>query len=590
MRANYANLMLGLGLMLGVQAQAANIEVSAASNQGSGQLPSGYELVSFQTYDGNWTPDIYLPTKPRQGDRVAILTRAPFPSVLHAASTNLNLDKLQLRPGDQIDFQFDASAGQWRATGKVVANYQPAPTGAVIPETHPYISTYTLWNANWTRLITLPAKGKDGDVIAITSQATYTAQISPANILFTSSLNVFSGDRYAFVYRADLGKWALRTTPSTQQAVAASLPAPRRPRTVVSLDDRNWIGRIALPQVAGNRDRMIIRSSAKQEAVIGNENTSSAAPMRLYAGAEYEFVFTRENNRWERVVQPQIVLNASQMPTGLMPVLKTPTTVVRSWNGNHTPVLTLPAGYGSGTRVVVDTQATRAIQVVANGTRHSVTPGERVSFLVDASGKWQRETRTIDLLLLYSSKTVAYMSDSAARARMYESFQLTNEALENSGANFRYRLAALRAFPALANWKELAHPLAELRSNATAQAWRNAARADGIYYEGSEAGCGLAWVNADQFSMVATGSISCGTTVMRHEMGHNMSLYHGGTSGAGYRQGYLPAHTVMAGNAVPYYATPTRLSQEDGIWMGIANQYDAVRAMNEKSAQVAAYR
>ncbi|HVK50473.1 MAG TPA: hypothetical protein VM469_01885 [Pseudoxanthomonas sp.] len=590
MHAKYGTIWLGLSLMLGTQAHAAEIAVSAASNKGSGQLPSGYELVNFQTYDGNWTPDVYLPTQPRQGDRVVIRTRASYPSVLHAAATNLNVEKLQLRPGDQLELTYDAKTKQWRANGNVVANYRPVTTGAAIPETHPYVSTYEMWDTNWTRLITLPAKAKDGDVIAISSQATLTAQINPANILFASSLHVFTGDRYAFVYRADLGKWALRIAPSTQEAPVAALPSPRRPRTVVALDDTRWVGRIALPKVAGNRDRVIIRSSAKQEAVIGNENTNSASPMRLYAGAEYEFVFTRENNRWERVRQPQVVLNAVQMPTGIMPALKSPTTIVRSWNGNHTPVLTLPAGYGAGTRVIVDTQAARPIQVVANATRHSVTPGERVSFLVDASGKWQRETRTIDLLLLYSSKTVAYMSDSAARARMYESFQLTNEALENSGANFRYRLAALRAFPALANWKELAHPLAELRSNATAQAWRNAARADGIYYEGSEAGCGLAWVNADQFSMVATGSISCGTTVMRHEMGHNMSLYHGGTPGAGYRQGYLPAHTVMAGNAVPYYATPTRLSQEDGIWMGIANQYDAVRAMNEKSAQVAAYR
>ena len=173
---------------------------------------------------------------------------------------------------------------------------------------------------------------------------------------------------------------------------------------------------------------------------------------------------------------------------------------------------------------------------------------------------------------------------------MYESFNLTNQALANSGANFRYRLAGLRRFAAPAHWTELGHPVSELRSNATAQAWRNEVKADGIYYEGSESGCGLAYVRASASSMVATGTIHCGTTVMRHEMGHNMGLDHGGTAGAGYAQGYLPGHTIMAGNAIPYFATPQRLDPTDGIRLGIANQYDAVRAMNEYSATVAAFR
>ena len=30
---------------------------------------------------------------------------------------------------------------------------------------------------------------------------------------------------------------------------------------------------------------------------------------------------------------------------------------------------------------------------------------------------------------------------------------------------------------------------------------------DGIYYEGTESGCGLAWVRASAFNMVATGSL-----------------------------------------------------------------------------------
>ena len=118
---------------------------------------------------------------------------------------------------------------------------------------------------------------------------------------------------------------------------------------------------------------------------------------------------------------------------------------------------------------------------------------------------------------------------------------------------------------------------------------RDKLHADAVYYAGAEEGCGLAWVKSPASYMFATGSINCGTNVMRHEFGHNMGLSHGG-EGKNYAQGYTKVSSIMGGNSIPFYATPYRYTEDNGIPMGIENQFDAVRAMNEFSATVAKYR
>lgn len=76
---------------------------------------------------------------------------------------------------------------------------------------------------------------------------------------------------------------------------------------------------------------------------------------------------------------------------------------------------------------------------------------------------------------------------------------------------------------------------------------------------------------------------------MRHELGHNMGLEHGGKTES-INQGYGLLSTIMAGNAIPYYSTPERYTADYGIPMGIPGKIDGVQAMNGISAAVAAYR
>jgi hypothetical protein len=362
------------------------------------------------------------------------------------------------------------------------------------------------------------------------------------------------------------------------------------PRDTMLVLDGSYVADTGLPASAGDRDRISIRSDATWKTQIRSQYVNFEGPMTLQRGQEYEFLYIKEDARWELIRSPDTVYQARNLSGGVLPSLVTPRTIVRFANANWVANLVLPTSQKKGARVVVESEAELSFVVTSTGLNSPVRQGETKAFIVDASGKWVQETVTIDLLLLYSDKIVAVLGESAARARMFESFSLTNEALENSGANFRFRMAGLRKFTPPSIWTSLGHAVDQLRTHPIAQQWRNELKADGIYYEGSEAGCGLAWHRASANDMVATGSTDCGTIVMRHEEGHNMSLAHGDSTDPGYAKGYSAIGTIMGGNAIPYYANPRRFTLDQGIRMGIVDKIDAVRAMNEFSAQVAAYR
>ncbi|MEC7119520.1 MAG: zinc-dependent metalloprotease family protein, partial [Pseudomonadota bacterium] len=207
-----------------------------------------------------------------------------------------------------------------------------------------------------------------------------------------------------------------------------------------------------------------------------------------------------------------------------------------------------------------------------------------------SNNRWQTETRTVTMLLVYSEEAAQRLGDSAMQARLYEGVRLTNEALQNSRANFYVK--AVGIMKRQLQGGTLGTVLPAARPDNVIQTRRNEVAADAVYYEGTESGCGLAYINAPATWMVGTGSLNCGTTVMRHEFGHNMGLDHAGEDGgsAPYAKGFGPIKTVMGGNAIPYFANPRLFTQDFGLKMGIEDEVDAVRAMNDRSLAVSLFR
>ena len=573
--SRYRALAATLCLSCAISVHAAELVTSPVQNGGSGQIPSGYTHVVFNTANGNWVTDIQLPRLPRHGDVVELRSRAALASEVAARDTLFGVERIALTTGATLQFTWDSHLARWMPPGKM---WVPNSEEYRLPVQTQWLSHLYLADGHHAPRVGLPADAPDGALLAVQSEATYNAQILTDEVLFASTLQLQRGDVYAFRFSKAAGRWLLVTAPERAQSPAGPLQTPSSPRTTVDLRDGLWRPTQTLPALAGDRDRFLVRSQATFAAVINAENFASPAPKQLLRGDEYEFMYSASTRSWHMARHPTRNVRLGMLANGQLADAAVPVTRVVADDADRLRHLILPVAE-IGARVVLDAPGGHAVTVTASGLSERVDAGEQVAFKVGTDGKWRRETRTIDILSLYSKAAAGRLGDSAARARLVQAMALTNEALENSGANFRYRVVGLREYPSPSSWKTLNDALPALRDAPLAQQWRNELKADGIYYEGTEDGCGLAYVRASAFNMVATGSLNCGTTVMRHELGHNMGLGHG--SG--------PVKNIMAGNAEAYYGTPWRFTAE-GLPMRNAGEVDGVAVMDAFSATVAGYR
>ncbi|CNL06672.1 hypothetical protein [Yersinia aleksiciae] len=553
---------------------------------GNGVLPSGYDEIVFELSDGNWTKDIILPLQPADKSIVVIKSSATFVADLHLPFTSL-----KITADSEYTFQYHADLQQWDIEGTGVNILTPNSVGNTLSESTQRITYYLMKNDDWVPEITLPSTGKDGTLIIIRSMAASDSKISAEHLLYDSTTTIKSGDQYVFKYLEKFNRWVLESAPIRQIEagdIQDEIPYPTSQTTLVTITDNSWRETIKLPEKAADRDKITLKSSTDTVTYINADNVNEPGVMKLQKGEQYDFFYIAENGKWQLVQSPDTLYQAQDITDGKVPELRTPRTFINAANGNYQPELRLPTAQQPGSRVIITSSAEWDISVVADETNEKVFNGETVVFKVDGKGLWFRETVTIDLLLLYSDKAADRLGKEVMEARLTEGLALTNKALENSGANFRYRAVDIRQVAAKAHWRELGHPLNELREDLEVQGWRNTLKADGIYYEGTEDGCGLAWLGPSEKNMVGTGSTNCGTTVMRHELGHNMGIYHGGESES-YNQGYGLLSTIMAGNDSHYYSTPNRYRADYGIAIGTAKN-NGVRMMNEISAGVAAYR
>lgn len=563
------------------------------NGNGGGNIPGSCATIDFYTLDGDWAPTLTLPETSWAGAVVTIHANATYSSNLVLTNTDLPLRSTILNTGDTLRFTFDAGRKLWLAT---LPESSPNSVGAAMPAGTKKLSRYVLSDGNWAPTVTLPATALPGAVLIVQSAATWGASIAPANVLHASTMRLATGEKYAFMFHPDLKKWYITSSPVAQadpkQAVAGGLPATTRPRTELVLPAGLGATSFRLPASAGDRDRLRVSSLSAAVHTIRNDGIDFAGTLAIAQGDAYDFMWIADKQRWTLMSSPSRSHAAQSLSTGKLPPMNSPTAKVYAADGNWQPSLALPSGAKPGDRVLVTSAATWSFDMVrgaapANFATQRIDTGDTVAFIVNAAGQWTVETRNIAMLNVYADKVVAAYGQQGARARQLESFRLTNEALENSRANFRLKMVGLMQHRD--QGATLNDAVMRLPGDAVVQNERVRLKADAVYYEGAEDGCGLAWVNSSAYYMVATGSINCGTTVMRHEFGHNMGLSHGGTAGASapYATGYSLLGTVMGGNGIPYYSTPLIYDATLGIPMGVANQIDETRAMNERSQQVA---
>lgn len=583
------------GLVLGLCAAQAFAITLTPNAIGGGNIPGAYPIVDFYTWDGNWAPVLKLPASALSASTITIHAQATYDSNVVLDNTDLPLPSMTLKRGDTMKFTFDANTRRWTAS---IPEYTTTRTVFPVPASNARLARAYIGPGNLVQSIILPATAVPGAILIVKSDSAGESYVESANVLHASTLRLGAGERYVFAFHPELKKWY-----PIESAVAAiglqhlvnrdEMRPVRRARTELTLPAGSSQLAIKLPGTAGDRDRIRIKSESTGASNVRNDGIDFTGTLRIVKGDVYDFMWVAEKARWVLMASPTTLIDAKALYGGRIPDMPAPTVRLRSSDGNWTPTVTLPARAKPGDRVIVESSASWGFTVVpgnayATFTSQPVGNGDTIAFVLDAQGRWTRETRTIDMLNIYADKVVAAYGVQAARARQLESFRLTNEALENSRANFRLRMVGLMQHRD--QGATLGDALNRLRTDPVVQGERTRLKADAIYYEGAEKGCGLAWVNStpSAFNMVASGSTACGTTVMRHEFGHNMGLGHGDDTNASppYAKGYSLLRTIMGGNGIPYYATPAMYDAQLGVPMGIPNQVDAVRAMNEHSEAV----
>ncbi|PRW78470.1 hypothetical protein C7A12_08525 [Pseudomonas fluorescens] len=455
------------------------------------------------------------------------------------------------------------------------------------------MARYVMWDGNFVSEVKLPASASEGSLIFIDSHATFEAKINPLGLLYASTFLLRKGDSYILQYKSGLKAWVPYKTPVRRLGAlqaGLNMAAPSAPKTEVVFRDGDWIGRIILPRTAGDRDKIVIKSSAADVATLDNAHMDFQGSKSLSAGDTYEFIFIKEKGVWQMLAGPRVFANPLSLVAGQLPNMSVPITEYRPYDGGWHRVIKLPVAAKMGDVVIVRSNATLAFTVAKpyGSAGDTVTFGDTVRYVY--KGEWVRATRIVTLLSVYSNEVAAHLGEGVIRARMIEGARLTNEALENSNSNFYIKNAGFLKRASLGETQNLF--LERSRNDSIIQGERNRVSADGVYYEGLEGPyCGLAYVRSTADTMVATGNTGCGTAVMRHEFGHNMGLHHADfVAKSNYAKGYALVGTVMGGNVTPYFSSPHLYTSDYGIPMGIENQVDGVRAMDERSLEVSNFR
>ncbi|CNI15605.1 hypothetical protein [Yersinia mollaretii] len=593
-------------------------------------LLTSYKDIIKQLLDSDWVGNITMPDQSDDKSTATIIFSATEDAMLHLPS-----GPLKIKSGTEYNLEYDANRQQWynreadindetpdlipknRSTRSVIEDSETIDSRVVytIPESSQKVTDYVMDNNNWAAEIRLPSTAEDESTMTIHSTAIRDSKISSENLLYPCTTTIKSDDQYVFKYLKKFSRWALESAPVRNiefDRIQSEIPFPTSPTTMVTMTDSHWREKIKLPERAADRDKITLKSSTDAVTHIDTDNVNEPGVMKLRNGEQYDFFYIAEKGKWQLISSPDTFYQAQDITNGLVPILRTPRTIINAADGNYQPELRLPTGQEPGSRVIINSRAEWDISVSADETNYKVLNGETVAFKVNEQGRWQRESITIDLLLLYSDKAAAHSGKDKVHDFMMKGFNMTNEALENSGANFRYRMVGLREIAAKADWINMYGMLDNLRKDPLVQEWLDSLKADGVYYVGTEEGTGHGWLNnvfhpedstegidetiipdpinlMDRMYMVSVGPITSDPEVMRHELGHNMGLRDRYGCNPNIQECELVA-TIMNQMWTPYYSTPDHYTADYGIPMGIPGKFDDVLAMNKISPAVAAYR
>ncbi|MCU4377505.1 metalloendopeptidase CpaA [Acinetobacter haemolyticus] len=578
-----------------IAASAVYASTTLSPNQlnNSGSIPSGYADLKFVLANGNWVKNIYLPNTANHQDKITIQSSAGWKSYLDTSNTNLPIEVLEIQSGDVFQFTYDGNQKKWVAQLSAVSPTNGMPFEE-ITLTSAKLQHISLADGKWAQTIALPTNVNDGTLVQVTSTATYPSMIATNNLLFPSSFNLQNGSEYWFKYNSALQKWVpefIKPIKLNVKDIGTNLNAVSAPVTEVNFANANWVANFTLPSTANDRDRILVKSTATWTAKINNTNINSSASLMLKTGDQYEFMYVSDKGHWVLMSAPIKNIESTSNIASVLPNMTEPTLKVKVSNSNWRQSINLPASAQIGDKVIlVSTADSNSFILASNGLSTVLQNGETRRFVYTQQG-WAADSHTIDMLFVNSPEVSTILGESAAKLRMIEGLSLTNVTAENSSAKFYLRKTGYITYKIPGD--TLTAVLSIGRSDTTVQTERKRVLADGVYYQGNEpgnGGCGWAYVNASAYNMIGTNDISgCSVAAMRHEIGHNLGLYHGDSSQIGSGFTHPLGSTALGGNNLNFYSSPYLYNPKYGVRLGEEGKKDAVSVINANAVRISQY-
>lgn len=356
--------------------------------------------------------------------------------------------------------------------------------------------------------------------------------------------------------------------------------------------------KLTLPASAPDRARLVVRMNGSHSTYIDDGNIEEKATLGLRAGDEYRFMFQKEKNMWRMTKAAKVELTSSQLDGGVIPPMRTPSTWISVPRRRAvTSALELPVDAKPDDRITIHNyRHHQAVSVEGPGLfeRWTIPPGARVQFEKAPLYGWQPYTQTLDLLPVFGDKAVKRLGDFAVRARIAHDVALTNKALADSRVGIWIRDATALYHPIAGT--RMSDVLDALQSDPRVRHARLAAEAHAVYYLdavgdlGPDGACGMAWLGSPMNWRWAysTVDIDCNSSVLAHEVGHMLGVWHGNAPSAVARfaRGYPLAKTLLAGDKRLLYSNPDVLDPSDGTVVGKRGEFDAASHMNSNAADL----
>lgn len=551
------------------------------------QLPNTYSppgvdcmITEFSVNDRDWMDKIRLPHELKILDIINNATASGRTLEIHDSIWDVPGTPLKLAAGRAIHFSSRLKgqpAHAWDRTSQSPAN---APRWQ-IPRNSELISIIDLRDGKHAGELVMPADGKAFDSITVKNNATLATKVLGAHTPFPGQrMDVASGEAVRAEFDPIARQWMWVHAPYKEKRVRDRYYRVAS-RTVMELQDGEWASPVAPPSNAYDRDRIILRSNATWDSQIRISN----GDLPLRRGDEYEFVFLADKNRWHLLRQPiRSVETTYQREVRLKDEGYGVIQVTAPVGGTTTPNVILPKPR-QGLRVIAVGHPVTTMNIIADNLNVPVLNDEKIAFRVNDRGLWERETTTIDLLrvLDMSSKEIPRRWD--ALKLMDENIRLANEALENSGATFRYRLVGNPIEGFTYPGVDLLRVPADLARDPNLQALLRQHRADGIYYGGSNRWgsplvCDWGHSSYTEKTFVIATALTCPTSSFRRRAGFELGVPNNATP--------QPMQVIGSGDLLPFYPTPHRMLP-DGRWAFNPGQENVLENMNSRAKSIARF-